>query len=357
MLTAPRLILASTLVVALTGAAFGQNAISAKAGMINVADGDVYIVDAKGGEPRKIEPKVSEFIDLKEGQTLSTVEGRTEVLLTPGAFLRMADNGSFKLFSNRLSDVRLEVLTGSVLIEATEMIEGNQITVLTKDSTVTLTKGGLYRFDAEPARVRVYLGEAQAEYNGQKMVVKAGKELQAASGTWAVAKFDSKETDALYRWAKRRSGYIAMANVSAARQSTSGGSGFSNGFSSGGRWYYNPYFGFATYVPWGDTCRSPFGYYYYTPRTVMAVYAPPQYQGGGGGYGGGMGGGYAAGMPSRSAGASTYSPSAGVSAPAASSSPSMGAGSVGSRGGDGGGGAAASAPAAGGGGARGGRGN
>ena len=326
--------------------------------MINVADGDVYIVDAKGGEPRKIEPKVSEFIDLKEGQTLSTVEGRTEVLLTPGAFLRMADNGSFKLFSNRLSDVRLEVLTGSVLIEATEMIEGNQITVLTKDSTVTLTKGGLYRFDAEPARVRVYLGEAQAEYNGQKMVVKAGKELQAASGTWAVAKFDSKETDALYRWAKRRSGYIAMANVSAARQSTSGGSGFSNGFSSGGRWYYNPYFGFATYVPWGDTCRSPFGYYYYTPRTVMAVYAPPQYQGGGGGYGGGMGGGgYAAGMPSRSAGASTYSPSAGVSAPAASSSPSMGAGSVGSRGGDGGGGAAASAPAAGGGGARGGRGN
>jgi hypothetical protein len=232
------------------------------------------------------------------------------------------------------------------------MLEGNEITVLTKGSTTTLTKGGLFKFDAEPARVRVYLGEALVEQNGQKATVKGGRELISSGTGWTLAKFDTKDTDPLYRWAKRRSGYIAMANVSAARQSTSRGNGF-----SGGSWYYNPYFGFATYVPWGDTLRSPFGYYYYTPSTVMAVYYPPRpaYGGGGGGYGGMGTGGFAASMPSRSAGASTYTPSAGVSAPVSSSSSgsSMGAGSVGSRGGDGGGGAVSS----GGGGARGGRGN
>ncbi|MBI4891020.1 MAG: hypothetical protein HY821_10390 [Acidobacteria bacterium] len=348
MRTALQIILSAGL---LSGVAFGQNAISAKAGMVNVADGDVYLVDAKGGEPRKLEPKPAEFVDIKEGQTLRTEEGRTEVLLTPGSFLRMADNSSFKLISSRLADVRIEVLSGTVMIEATEMLEGNQITALVKDSTVIMGKGGLYRFDADPARVRVYLGETVAEFNGQKATLKGGKELIAAAGGWTQGRFDAKETDPLYRWSKRRSGYIAMANVSAARQANSGSV---MGFSSG-RWYYNPYFGFATYIPFGDTLRSPFGYYYYTPSTVMAVYYPPRpvYGSGGGGSGfGGMNGGYA-GMTQRSAGSGGgYSPSAGVSAPV--SSPSMGAGSVGSRGGDGGG-AAASAPAAGGGGARGGR--
>lgn len=352
MRTALSIFLAAILCVCFGAAALAQNAISAKAGMINVADGDVFLTDAKGGEPRKVEPKASEFIDMKEGQTLRTTDGRAEVLLTPGSFLRMADESSFKLFSNRLSDVRLEVLSGSVLIEATEMLEGNEITVLAKDSTVTLTKGGLYRFDADPARVRVYLGEAIVEQNGQKSTLKGGRELIASAKGWTLAKFDTKDTDPLYRWSKRRSGYIAMANVSAARQSGSGGMGFTTG-----RWYYNPYFGFATYIPWGDTLRSPFGYYYYTPSTVMAVYYPPRPVYSGGGFGGMGSGGFAASMPSRSAGVSTYSPSAGVSAPAPSASPSMGAGSVGSRGGDGGG-AAASAPASGGGGGmRGGRGN
>ncbi len=333
------------------GAAFGQNAISAKAGMVNVADGDVYLVDAKGGEPRKLEPKPAEFIDIKEGQTLRTEDGRSEVLLTPGSFLRMADNSSFKMFSNRLTDVRLEVLSGTAMIEVTEMVDGNQITVLDKDSTVTISKGGLYRFDADPARVRVYLGEAVVEYGGQKVTLKGGKELVAAAGGWTQGRFDAKETDPLYRWSKRRSGYIAMANVSAARQSNSGSV---MGFSSG-RWYYNPYFGFATYIPFGDTLRSPFGYYYYTPSSVIAVYYPrPSYGTGGGGAFGGMNGGYA-GMTQRSAGSSSYSPSAGISAPVSSPSSSMGAGSVGSRGGDGGGAAAAAPSAGGGGGARGGR--
>lgn len=348
MRTALSIFLAGAMGACLGSPALAQNAISAKAGMINVADGDVFIIDAKGGEPRKVEPKVSEFVDLKEGQTLRTTDGRAEVLLTPGSFLRMADNSSFKLFSNRLTGVRLEVLSGSAMIEATEMLDGNEITVLTRDASAVLTKGGLYRFDAEPTpRIRVYLGEAVVERNGQKSVLKGGRELLASGGGWTLAKFDVKDSDPLYRWSKRRSGYIAMANVSAARQTSLRGNGF-----TGGSWYFNPYFGFATYVPWGDTLRSPFGYYYYTPSTVMAVYYPPRPAYGGGGYGGMGSGGFAASMPSRSAATSTYTPSAGVSAPAPSAGSSVGAGSVGSRGG-----AAVSSGAVSGGGARGGRGN
>lgn len=338
---AKSLVIASVAAVSLAGGAFAQNAISAKAGMINVAEGDIFLVDAKGAE-QPVQPKPAEFIDVKEGQTLKTTEGRVEVLLTPGAFLRMADNSSFKMFSNRLSDVRLDVKSGVVMVEAAELLEDNHITVLTKDAIVTLTKAGLYRFDAEPASIRVYSGEALVEQNGQKTTLKGGRELVAAAGGWTQAKFDAKDTDPLFRWAKRRSGYIAMANVSAARQSSP-----RNGFLGSGTWMYNPYFGFATFIPYADTLRSPFGYYYYTPSTVMAVYYPPMYGGGGGGGGGRgySGNGFSASMP-RSAGSSSF-----ASAPMSTSSPafsspssgiSHGSGSVGAISSGGGGGGAVS---------------
>lgn len=320
--------------------ALAQNAISARAGMVNVADGEIWVIDAKGGEPQRVEPKPSELFEVKEGQTLKTTEGRAEVLLTPGAFLRMGEESSFKLVGNRLSDVRLDVLTGSVLVEVVEYLDGNGITILTKDATATLLKAGIYRIDGEPGRIRVYSGEARVEIAGKTETLKGSRELIASAGGWTAAKFDDKEGDALFRWAKRRSGYIAMANVSAARTAK-------DSFSCGSRcgmWAFNPYFGFATYLPYRDTLRNPFGYYFYTPYSVMAVFAPrpvyaPGYGGGGGMGGGGWArGGYSDGvssMPSRSSTASYSggSVASAPSAPAASAPAARGGDGAGARGG------------------------
>lgn len=320
--------------------ALAQNAISARAGMINVADGDVYIIDGKGGEPQRVEPKPSELIEVKEGQILRTAEGRSEVLLTPGAFLRMGEESSFRLVGNRLSDVRLDVLTGSVLIEAVELLDGNSLTVLAKDATATILKPGIYRVDAEPGRIRVYQGEARVEIGGVSQTIKSSRELVASAGGWTPNKFEDKEGDALFRWAKRRSGYIAMANVSAARTAKDSYSCASRC----GMWTFNPYFGFATYLPWRDTLRNPFGYYFYTPYSVMAVYAPrpvfsPGYGGGGFGNGGWARGAYAGGassLPSRSVGGGYSGGSAGAAAPSAPAAPApaaRGGESAGARGG------------------------
>ncbi len=330
MLRSSSILNATAVGLALACSALAQNAISAKAGMVNVADGDVYLLDAKGGAPRKVEPKVTEFIEIKEGQTLKTGEGRAEVLLVPGTFLRMAEESSFRLTSNKLTDARIEMLTGSGLLEVSDSMEDSKVVIVTKDATLSVSKAGLYRVDAEPARIRVYLGEALISYgSGQSAVLKGGKELLLGANGWVTARFDAKDTDSLYRWAKRRSGYVAMANVSAARQATPQ----TNSLRSGA-WQWNPYFGFATFIPYGRTLQGPFGYYYYSPYTVMQVYYPQAYSGGGGGGGGYSGNsGFAASMPQRSAGSSSYSPSAGISSANAGSS--MGAGSTGSRGGGG----------------------
>lgn len=315
------------------GAGLAQPAISARAGMINVAEGDVFLTDERGGAPQRVEPKPSELISLKEGQTLRTGEGRAELLLTPGAFLRLGESSAVRMHSNRLSSVKLEVVEGAGLVDVVELLRDNSVIVLLQGAEAELEKAGLYRFDAVPPRIRVFSGQAEVTVAGETLKLKAGREVRLEGGKWAAARFDpDRETDSLYRWSKRRSGYIAMANVSAARQAgTMYGSAF-----QGGTWLWNPWFGFATYVPWADTVRSPFGYFYYTPVTVFDFYYPqrraPAWSAG---FDPGRAAspGYAGSLPPRAAGGRGYTPSAPVSV-SAPSAPAPGSGNLGVRGGD-----------------------
>lgn len=274
--------------------ATAQNAISAKAGLVQVADGEVFVNDTA------IQTKIAEFADLKNTDVLRTAEGRAEVLLTPGAFVRMGDNSSFRMVSSRLSDVRLEVLQGEALVEITEMLSDNAITVNLGNASFQLAKGGIFAFEADPARLRVYKGEAVAVLGEKDVRVKEGRQETFDGSEWTQSNFDTKDTDALYRWSQRRAENIAVANVSAARQSGNsfdsysyggypmmgygygyGGYGFGGyggygmggygGF--GGGWMYNPYFGMFTFLPFYGTAWSPFGYAFYTPITVVPVYA------------------------------------------------------------------------------------
>jgi hypothetical protein len=313
--------------------AMAQNAISARAGLINVADGDVFLADERGGL-RPFERKASELVELKEGQVLRTEEGRAEILLTPGAFLRVGESSAVRMLSNRLSAVKVEISEGSALLDVVELLKEHSLTLLVEGAEIGIEKAGLYRVDARPARVRVFTGQAEVRAGGQELVLKGGREAVWQGNAWAVAKFDpDKASDPLYRWSKRRAGYIAMANVSAARQA-----GMMSRSFTGGTWFWNPYFGFATYIPWGDTIRSPFGYFYYTPYTVLDVYYPARRNADyGGGYDRGFGGGRISSLPPRSAGGS-YTPSAPVSA-TAPAAPAPGAGSAGTRGGGAAGGA------------------
>src|SRR6266446_3754532 len=83
--------------------ALAQSVISARSGVIHYIEGDVAIDGAS------IHPKFAEFLELKSGQVLATQEGRAEVLLTPGVFLRLAENSSVRMLSNSLADTRIGV--------------------------------------------------------------------------------------------------------------------------------------------------------------------------------------------------------------------------------------------------------
>lgn len=258
---------------------YAQSVISAHSGLVHYVEGEVFLAE------KPVEPKFGKFPEIEEGAVLRTGEGRAEVLLTPGVFLRVGEDSAIKMLSSRLIDTRIELVQGSVLIECVELLEGNNITVVAGDRAIEVAKRGLFRVDAQPAMLKVYDGEALVARSGEieTVKVKGGRELALLEAAAEPAKFDDEDGDALHRWAQRRAGYLAMANVSAANSVRRS----SYDWRSSG-WLWNPYFGMLTYVPYRNSFYSPFGYQFWSPRQVYQVYEPqawraPQ-QGGGGMY-------------------------------------------------------------------------
>jgi len=257
--------------VALVGAlgllgsvALAQSVISAKSGLIHYVEGRVLL------DGRQVEPKFGEFPHVPPQGVLRTQAGRAEVLLAPGVFLRVAENTEFRLLSDSVMDTRLELLAGAVLIECAEITKGSLLAVSLRGSRISIRDDGLYRVESEPAELRVYAGQALVETAGQTVLVKKGKAV-ALDGTLVTRKFDVKTGDPFLRWSKRRAETIALANLSSAKALNDTGVRLRRS-----AWYWNPYFGLFTYIPYRGVWSSPFGWRFYSPREVYVVYEPPR---------------------------------------------------------------------------------
>ncbi len=313
--------------VLLAGSAYAQYVISAHSGVVQYVEGSAYLND------NQVEPKIGQLPDIKENQVFRTEEGKAEVLLTPGVFLRLAENSSVRMVSNRLTDTRVEVLSGSAMVECDDLAKDNAIMLLYKGNNILLVKHGLYRVDADAGLFKVYDGEAIVKGDSGQLTLRRGKQT-GLNGALMAENFDPKADDELYRWSDRRSGYLAKANVSSANSLSSGFSRYGSYGGFGGSlwngWQFNPMFGMYTYVPYDGYLFSPFGYGFWSPYTVWQA---PYYYGGGSGGGGGNG----------VAGVSRSGSSSGKHAPflpARGSSASRGAASSASHGGVASGGAA-----------------
>ena len=247
--------------------ASAQSVISAHSGVMHYVEGDVSI----DGIP--VHPRFAEFPDVKAGQLVATAEGRAEILLTPGVFLRMAEHTSVRLLSNALTDTRLEVVSGSALVEAGELLDHNAISFEVSGTHMELAKKGLYRIDASPASLRVYEGQTRVSSGSENLTAHKGHRIDLETAKLADTRFETKETDAFYRWSSRRAEYIAAANVISARVTSN--SNYSSGFAGNpGAWSWNPYFGMFTFLPASGVYWSPFGSPFYSPGMAWAAYVP-----------------------------------------------------------------------------------
>jgi hypothetical protein len=195
-------------VIGLMLPANAQSVISTHAGLIHFFEGPVYL----GDQP--LESHLGKFPSVPEGVILRTEEGRAEVLLTPGVFLRMGQRTAIRMIANNLADTRVEFQAGSAFVDSGEPNSGTSVTLLYKNWRVHFLQKGVYRIDADPARLWVREGEAEvfAGPAGQPVPVEPGASLPFAD-VLAPDRSSLEPTDALSNWASGRSQSISADNA------------------------------------------------------------------------------------------------------------------------------------------------
>src|SRR6185295_15056930 len=122
--------------------------ISAKAGGINAITGQASVYSK--GEADWQQLMVTD--DLDAGDRVRTAyDGRVEILLNPGSYLRVGGNSEVELSDNTLANLEVRLLRGTAIVEATRVdgIELN-INISTPHTKLAIVRQGLYRLSVVP---------------------------------------------------------------------------------------------------------------------------------------------------------------------------------------------------------------
>ena len=265
--------------------AFGAN--PARPGTINYIEGSALLA----GEP--VTQKSVGTVALDPGQVLSTQQGKAEVLLTPGIYLRLDDDSSVKMISPDLTFTQLALEKGRATVEIDEIHPQNNVQIIDAGVPTQLLKAGLYEFNANNDTASVFNGKAAAyEAPDKSVVIKEDHQLALNEGPREKPQhFDKKASeDELYNWSSLRSEYLSESNAQL--------SGYyaSAGYAPG--WYWDPWVYDYTFIGpypfyspfgWGF---YPFGYYGSYGRAFYGHGYRDGFHGGGFHGGGGFGGGF-----------------------------------------------------------------
>ena len=185
--------------------ASAQAVISAHSGVVHFSEGSVFIDD------QPLDHKIATFPNIKEGSTLRTEKGRAEILLTPGAFLRLDENSAIRMRSNSLLDTKVDFLRGAAIVDTVDAISDNHITVFYKDTEIRFAKEGVYRLDYETGTLQAYSGQAEVQHDGKVSKVDESH-LFFFTLDLDTNKLGDGTDDEFYDWARERSNDISAEN-------------------------------------------------------------------------------------------------------------------------------------------------
>lgn len=207
-------------------------------------------------------------VQLDPGQTLATENGKAEILLTPGVFVRVGEYSAATMVSSSLTNTCMGIERGEAFMEVDEAHPYNDLRIMQDGVSIQVLKMGLYNFNANLHLFRVLDGEAVVDDGERKIKMKSGEQVDLAARPLHAKKLDRKEveTEDLYRWTSLRSSYLAEANVDYAPKYMYGGFGW---FGDG--WYWDPWFNTYTFLPGDGIFYSSFGWGFYSPWCVFGA--------------------------------------------------------------------------------------
>ncbi len=246
----------------LSAAASDKYVISAKAGGVNFVEGTVGVVRKNGRSGVLLKKD-----DLAIGDRVSTgADGKVEILLNPGSYVRVGGNSAFEFRTTALSDLNLVVHSGSVIFEVFAS-DDFIVNVHGPKSKFVLVDSGVYRLDVDgdESKLSVWKGKARVGSETGE-VMKGGRESTVDGGQVVVAKFDRDDKDELDTWSKARSKDLSKMIASLDRNNVRNSlmrsylGGRWNMFNSFGLWVYDPFWGSHCFLPFGYGWSSPYGY-------------------------------------------------------------------------------------------------
>ena len=208
----------TALVLAFPLIAFTQNrekfVISAKAGGVNAVTGRASMLPHGNGEWQQLTIKE----DLEAGDLVKTgVDGRVEMLLNPGSYLRVGENSEFELSDNSLENLELRLIKGTAIVEVTGADDEELfIGITTPHTRMSIVRRGLYRVSVVPGdTTELIVRKGRVMLEGSHTKVNGGNKVVFSSNSFSVAKLedaDKKKLDALDGWSKDRAQALAKEN-------------------------------------------------------------------------------------------------------------------------------------------------
>ncbi len=239
--------------------------ISAKAGGVNYLEGEVLVARKQGRSGLLLTRD-----QLEIGDRVSTGgDGRVEILLNPGSYLRLGPNSEFEFKTTSLDDLHINIERGSAIFEVFAADEF-RVTIDAPNGSVALVDSGVYRVEVQNdgrAAIAVFNGKALIgdEKSG---VIKKGRTGTIDPANVAVSKFDRNARGTLDDWSKSRAKELAKMTSSLKNPDVRNSlmSSFNGGhwglFDSFGLWVFNPFARSFCFLPFGQDWYSPYGYGY-----------------------------------------------------------------------------------------------
>jgi hypothetical protein len=253
------------------GWASPSTANTALPGTLNYVEGQVDV----GGQT--VGPKSIGQVTLQSGDLLATSQGKAELLLTPGVFLRLGDNSSAKMISPSLTNTQVQV-QGQAMVEVDDIHPENNLRIIQDGIPTQLLKTGLYGFDSSHEQLQVFKGQAAVLEGDKEIKINGGHAFALnAAGPLKTENLEKKEYEQndLYRWSSLRSSYLAEASIDTSRTYINYGWWGPGWFGPWG-WGWSPWFGAYTFFPGNGILYSPFGWGFYSP---LVVYRSPVLRG------------------------------------------------------------------------------
>ena len=183
-------------------------------GVVNLVEGQAALVRPEA-PPQQVQPK----LEMQNGDAILTgPDGRIEVLLNPGYYLRLSENTQIVFLDLAASNLTLTITRGSAIIEIaminprwtsswqpdpTHSAFYDPVTVNFPQNQSSLVAGGIYRFDVSAGgETQLKVAKGRAFFAGRRVENRTSATFR--NGTASFAKFDTDEADAFDKWSEAR---------------------------------------------------------------------------------------------------------------------------------------------------------